>query len=169
MVTVIGLWLLLKSEANSNGRPLLHVIKQPSVLLGIWGAVSFAVSLPFDKKAVVTSSALLTVVLAFLGVGLGNAIINLFLNRRNQKRSGLDFKSHGGLLIALPLIHSLASFLVFSALSYSLVAYAGSAKRLWSLWAVILSGKFLKEHNIKRKLLATIIMLAGIAVTIFYG
>lgn len=169
LITVVGLLLLLQSEAVWSGKRLVDVIKRPGVLLGIWGAVSFAISLPLDKKAVVNSSALLTVVLAFLGVGLANVIIGKLLNLRDQGARRIDFKNNLGILLTLPFIHALAAFFTFSALNYALVAYAGSIKRLWSFWTVLLSGKLLGEQNIGKKLLATAIMLAGIAVTVLLG
>lgn len=168
LLTVFGLWILLQSEAAFKETRLRDVIKRPGVLLGIWGAVSFAISFPFDKKAVVASSGLLTAVIAFLAVGLGNAFI-VYLRKFKEEKPSLDFKNNWRILALVPVVHSIAAFLTFQALNYSLAAYAASLKRLWSFWAVLLSGQFLREKNIGRKLLATAIMLFGIAVTVFLG
>lgn len=143
-------------------------MRRPGVRLGICGALSFAVSLPFDKKAVITSSSFFTIVILFTGVALGNIIIGYVLNMRNQQLR-FNFKDNWRTLVIMPFVHTLASGLSFTALNYALVAYAGSVKRLWSLWAVLLSGKFLGEKNIGRKLLATGVMLAGIVVTLLLG
>ena len=168
LLTVFGLWILLQSEAVFKETRLRDVIKRPGVLLGIWGAVSFAISFPFDKKAVVASSGLLTAVIAFLAVGLGNAFI-VYLRKFREEKPSLDFKNNWRILALMSVVHSIAAFLTFQALNYSLAAYAASLKRLWSFWAVLLSGRFLKEKNIGKKLLATVIMLGGIAITIFFG
>lgn len=169
LVTFLGLWLLFHEEAAWRHKHFLDVIKKPGVLLGIFGAVSFAISFPFDKKAVVASSALFALTLGFLGVGLANALISKVLSLKNRINRNLNFKSNLKVLLILPFIHTFAAYLTFQALNYSLAAYAGSVKRLWSLWAVILSGQFLNEAGAGRKLLATLIMLLGIAVTVFWG
>jgi len=137
------------------------------MLLGLWGAISFAISLPFDKQAVVTSSALFAVTVLFFGVGLGNLLLAFFRSRKKPLK--LDFSKEWRTALFLPFVHGLASFLTYSSMSYALIAYNASVKRLWSFWAVVLSGKFLKEGNINRKLAATLIMLLGIAVTLVLG
>ncbi len=167
LLTVCGLWALLYGEANAHRIRLRGVLTRPGVLFGLYGAISFAFSLPFDKKVVGASSALTAVTLIFLGVGVGNIVIALL--RRNRRTLTLFTRENRGTLAALPLVHALASFLSFAALNYALVSYVSSVKRLLSLWAVILSGAFLKEGNIRRKLAATGIMLAGVAVTVFFG
>lgn len=69
----------------------------------------------------------------------------------------------------IPFVHAAASILTYAAMQYSLAAYAASVKRLWPLWTILLSGALLKEGNIKKKILATVIMLAGIALTVILG
>lgn len=167
LVTLAGLFLLLESEASFNKMKFSGLIKRSGVLLAIWGAVSFAISFPFDKRAVVASSGLLTAAVSFLAVGLANLVIVYF--RNFGRKPVLDFKTNWRVLAVIPFIHSAAAFLTFQALNYSLAAYASSLKRLWSFWAVLLSGKLLQEHNIGKKLIATAIMLAGVAVTVLWG
>jgi len=66
-------------------------------------------------------------------------------------------------------INIAAFFLTTQALNYTLAAYAASVKRLWSFWAVILSGQILGEKDISHRLAATGIMLAGIVITSLFG
>lgn len=167
LLTIVGLWFLVTNEAHADRMRFRDVVRRPAVLLGLYGAVSFAVSLPFDKKAVITSSALFAVAVTFAGTALINFLIALFRRRRNPLL--LFGSEHRVTLAVLPFVHAAASYLSASALNYALVAYVGSAKRLWSLWAVIFAGAFLKEGNIKKKLIATLIMFVGIAVTVLFG
>ena len=167
LVTIVGLWILISSEASFSGVRISHMIRRPGVMLGILGAISFAISFPFDKQAVVSSSALFSVILSFAGVGLGNLIFSALRNRGIP--AGISIRENWRSLTLMPFVHAAGSFLTFAALPYALAAYSSSVKRLWSFWAVLLSGKFLKEKNIKRKLLATIVMLAGIVVTLLFG
>ncbi len=168
LTTVLGLWILIRSESKFQRISLTEIVKKPGVLLGFYGAVSFAISFPFDKKIVVTSSALFALTLAFLAVGLINAMIFIFSNFRSREVFSSAGVSRPALLM-IPLVQFCSAFLSYAALNYSLAAYAASVKRLWSLWAVILSGKFLGERHIKEKLIATLIMIVGILVTVFLG
>lgn len=166
LLTVAGLWFFLESEAKHAKERLLAVVKRPGVLLALWGAVSFAFSLPFDKQLVVASSPLLAVSGSFTAVGLGNFVLWGTVMRR---RSGSLREVPWHIVLLIPFVHTAAAFLSYAALNYALVAYVGSVKRLWSLWAVIFAGTFLKEGNIRRKLAATAVMLAGIALTVVLG
>ncbi len=167
LITIVGLWLLVQGEAKDKQFRFRDMMRRPGVLLALWGAVSFAISLPFDKKVVITSSSLFAVVVVFAGLALGSAII--FLLRRGKQGARLDFYENRRVLLLIPFVHTAASLLTYAALQYSLVAYAASVKRLWSLWAVLFAGAFLKEGNIARKIVATIIMLVGIALTVVLG
>lgn len=167
LLTVVGLWFFFDAEARFSRIRFLEVVKRRGVLLGIYGAVSFAFSLPFDKKVVITSSSVFAVVVVFAGIGLINFAIALARRRANPLR--LFTPENRRTMITLPFVHAAASFLSYAALNYALVAYVGSIKRLWSLWAVIFAGAFLKEGNIKEKMVATFVMLAGIAVTVIFG
>ncbi len=168
-LTMLGLWFLFNAEATFHHVPLREVVRRPGVLLGIAGAISFAISLPFDKQAVLTSSALFAVMFAFAGMGIGNALIVWGRAAVSRERPRLYLRKDWRLFALLAISHSVAAYLSFAALNFALAAYAASVKRLWSLWAVILSGHFLEEKNIGRKLLATAVMLAGIAVTVLLG
>lgn len=162
LITIGGLWLFLHSEAVFNHSSFRAVIARPGVLLGLLGAVLFAISFPYDKKAILASSTLLYMAAMYGIVGLVNFGAHYFLNGGKVSFLRKDI----GFLIA---VQALGGFLAFHALHYSLAAYAASVKRLGSLWAVILSGHFLDEHNIGKKLFAAGIMLSGIAVTALFG
>jgi len=166
-ITIFGLWFLGHSEKRLNKGKLINFLKRPGVILGILGALLFAVSLPFDKKAILTSSPIFFIVIAFTFVGLANMMIG-FLSSGRQVFFA-DLKHNWKTIIYLPFVHGLASWLTFSALLFAPAAYASSVKRLWSLWAVILGGAFLNERNISKRLIAVLIVLGGIAITVFLG
>ena len=167
LITIVGLWFLFSGEARDQRKSFREVIRKPGVILGILGATSFAFSFPLDKKAVVASSAFFTAMISFAGVALGNFLLYFIFS--SKKKVLFGWRSNWKTLISMPLVHTVGSVLTFAALPYALAAYASSVKRLWSFWTVILSGQFLKEKHIGRKLLATLVMLLGIAVTVFLG
>lgn len=167
LLTVVGLWFLFDAEARFQNIRLRDLVRRRGVLLGFYGAISFAFSLPFDKKTVTTSSALFAIIVSFTSIAIINFLIAFLRRRRNPLT--LVKPENRKALFMLPFVHAVASILSYSALNYALVAYVGSVKRLWSLWAVLFAGAFLKEGNILKKIIATLIMLAGIALTVVLG
>ena len=167
-VTILGLWLLLHSESLIKKESLFRILKKPGVLFAIFGAISFALSLPLDKGAVINSSALFFAGTGIFAVGFLNILLGLVFkdwNHASLKKLSLNKKT----LPVFILIYSLGLILSVQALNYALAAYAGSVKRLTSFWAVLLGGRFLKEGNIGKKLFATAVMLLGVAVTVWLG
>ncbi len=160
IVTFFGLWLLLKPAAKIR---LVSKNDKRAIRLALAGAVLFALSFPLDKKAVITSSALFFVGLAFPLIALGNLII---YRLRKQAWPDFTFVRNIKWLPVYFLIHAGGTMLSTHSLNYALAVYASSVKRLWSFWAVIFSGAILKE-NIGQKLLATIVMLLGISLMFF--
>lgn len=166
-ITVFGLWELMRGETMNTRTSWFAVMRRPGVLLGLWGAFSFALSFPFDKKIVVASSPLFAVTIAFFIVGLANGLIGFALQGKKRFFDGL--RDQWTTIAILPFVHGLAALMSYAALPYALAAYAASVKRLWSFWAVILSGSFLKERNFNKRIFATVLMFTGILVTLFLG
>lgn len=171
LVTVLGLRFLL-GTGGSGGESFLKVLKSPTVLWGILGAVSFAFSFPFDKKSVVSSSALFAACLIYLAVALGSFLMYLLVDRKRgvDQPSIVEYlRSSWQLILTGITLLSAGGFLVLYALNFTLAAYASSVKRLQALWSVILSGSLLGEGRIPEKLAATGIMLLGVGITVFFG
>lgn len=161
LTSLTGIWLLAKPEK----RPGVSFL-QSGLWWAIFGSIIFAVSSAYDKKAVITSSTLFFLVLELLFMGAACFFIALY---RSQSWKALvpapDYRKN---LIIIILLTAGGFFFTIHALNYALVAYAISVKRLWSLWTVLLAGAFLKE-NIKQRLIATLIMLAGVFLIAFAG
>lgn len=165
--TIAGLWLLVRSESASN-RDFFSVIKRKGVMYAAADVILFAFSFPLDKKAVVASSGLFFTAFAVFLIGVSSIFVSLFSGAHARGTFSLLSRKPKKMILFL-IISSVAFFLPNQALAYTSAAYASSVKRLWSLWTVLLSGAFLKEKNIMRKTLATVIMLGGIIITIFFG
>jgi len=178
-ITIGGLWYFLSQEAFFKKLILFEFIKRPGILLGFLGAFLWALSFPLDKKAITLSSALFFGVLFFLFVG---GVTLLFWIAKSLIR----YKSHSNEVISsfhdlsllfqarkefvvLVGVHALGSILAYQALNYAPAVYASTVKRFSSVWTVFLSGRFLREKNIGRKLFATFIMIVGVAVMFLYG
>lgn len=170
VITMAGLWLLLSSENNFAFRnAFARIFTDQGILLGIIGATLFAFSFPFDKKAVMTSSALFFSVLVHAIVGLA-VISGSFVSSKNF-RGGFwrDLYFWRGKLLLIGLFIALGGFMTNQALNYSLAAYAASLKRLWSFWTIVLAGSILRERRAGRRLLAAAVMFLGIIITLVLG
>lgn len=167
-VIVFGLWLLLARTGRHEGKNYrwFAMARRPGILLSIAGASLFALSFPFDKKAVVASSALFFSGLAFLSIGVINLAFHLrFRVKENNPLSFVSTKAFPLFVLA----HAGGAFLTLQALNFSIAAYASSVKRLSVLWTVILSGVFLAEKDIAQRIFATVVMLIGVLIIAWLG
>ena len=170
LTTIAGLFVLLPSGGGFSLRRMARALfNEKGILLGILGAILFAFSFPFDKKAVLTSSALFASLCAFGAVGAGTLLIESFRRKDFMAEIGVLYRRWRGPILLISVCNILGGFLANQALNYALVAYAASAKRLWSLWTVVLAGHFLQEKDFLRRVLATLVMLGGIAITVIWG
>ncbi len=165
LTTIAGLWFLVNPEGKKLN--LAEILKHKGIILGILGALFFAFSFPFDKKAVITSSALFFSAVYLVIVGLVSLII--YAVQKKDFFVHKSLKTNWRIIFLMVLVNIAGFFLTAQALNYTLAAYAASVKRLWSFWAVILSGQLLGEKDIGRRLTATGIMLVGIVITSLFG
>lgn len=169
LVTIVGLWVLIADTRLFALRSIGDSLSRKAVVLGIFGALLFAVSIPFDKKVVLASSGLLYAISIQFVVGFLTLLGN-YAGQREFRAAFLPALSlWRGKLIFLAVCGSMGTFLTNQALNYSLVAYAASVKRLWSFWTVLLAGKFLREQNVRGRLIATGVMLVGLIITAVFG
>lgn len=164
LTTVVGLWFLMRAEAAHTRSEWHAILHRPGVRFGLLGALLFAFSFPLDKQSVTHSSGLFFAFAGYFSIG----VITLIQTHIFHAQKGNLYASARPALKEMPwyiLMHAVGGFLTLQALSYTLAVYAASVKRLWSLWAVLFSGAFLREKNIFQKLLATFVMVAGVALT----
>jgi drug/metabolite transporter (DMT)-like permease len=166
LTTILGLGMLLQSQAIFEKIAFRTFIVRPGVLLGLGGSLLAAISFPLDKQAVVNSSALFFSASAFLAIG---AISIVWALVNTGRGSTLHLRAHARDIGVLILVASTGTWLASASLHYAFAAYAASTKRLAALWAIVLSGAFLKERNILWKLLATLTMIGGVVTTVVSG
>jgi drug/metabolite transporter (DMT)-like permease len=165
-VTLVGLFGLLFSDFFKKGPEFKIFLNNKGVQFGLLGSILFALSFPFDKKAVISSSALFMSVVVFIIVGLVTLVINLVVNNKLKGEFGVTLRNNKYALLLLLVSLGMGSIFTNQALNYSIVAYASSLKRLQAVWTILLAGAFLKEKNIKIRLLSTVVMLFGIVITV---
>ncbi len=169
LVTVLGLGYLLFADAFVTiGKRLQDFTIQKGVLYGLLSAVVFSFSFPFDKKAVVASSGLFMSCVAFTVIGLVTLMLHLFRDPKFLKKV-VGVAEHKKTLFLGVVALAFGAVLANQSLAYSLAAYAASLKRLQAVWTVILAGFFLEEKNTGRRLGATVLMIAGILLTVLWN
>ena len=75
-----------------------------------------------------------------------------------------EYKTYGKLILGNSFFANLSNLSYFIAVSMTFVSLATPVKKLSTLFAVVLSGKFLSEKRIFHKALACCIMLVGVFV-----
>ncbi|TAK05209.1 hypothetical protein EPO33_04515 [Patescibacteria group bacterium] len=167
-VTMVGLWFLLGGR-KKDGQPVHQVwLKDRGVAYGLAGSLLFAISFPFDKITVVTSSAIFATCSVFSVLGLCTFAINVVRDRTFARKVFLSCTQHLTANVMVSVFSAVGIVMTNQALNYSLVAYASSLKRLQALWTVIIAGKFLQEKEMKRRVIATVIMFLGILLSVFW-
>lgn len=167
-VSMLGLWLLLTSGKTDGEDKSPAWYRDRGVLYGLAGSVLFSISFPFDKIAVVNSSTLFATWLMFTTLGLVTFLIHSIRNRKFPGLVAASFTQHFKANMLVSLCSSIGIGLTNHALNYSFAAYASSLKRLQALWTVIIAGRFLQEKEMQRRIVATVIMFVGIALSVFW-
>lgn len=167
-LTVIGFWIFFLIEYNtSTGEIMRRIFLDKGARYGLCSSILFAASFPFDKKIVVTSSALFSVAATLSALGLIFLLLFTLFDRSFIKNCVRTLKTFPMPILYISAWSAFGTTLTFQALNYSLAAYASSLKRLQVLWTIILAGRFLKEKNAKRRFFASIIILSGIMLSVF--
>ncbi|MDP3735403.1 MAG: EamA family transporter [bacterium] len=166
-ITMSGLWFLLGGGKIFRYQNRQSSIKDRGVAYGLIGSVLFAASFPFDKIAVVRSSALFATFFIFTSLGILTYVINMMYDRKFTTTVIESFTQHCKAHMLISLFSSVGVVLTNQALHYSLVAYASSLKRLQALWTVVIAGKFLEEREMGRRAIATLLMFIGILPSVF--
>lgn len=159
ILVVFGSYLL---NINLKKRDILYPFKE---LLKNKGtrymlAVSFiwSFSANFDKISIQNSSIFQHIALMNIFIFSALSIILKFSNKFNFK----NIKSERKNLIFVSLFTTGAYVFHMTALSLTLVAYVVALKRMSGMLSVFLGYFFLKEENIKERLLGSSVMFAGV-------
>jgi drug/metabolite transporter (DMT)-like permease len=168
-ITMIGLWFLLNSgERHSDFHKWFSCLKDKGVIYGLAGSVLFSISFPFDKITVAKSSALFASCLIAILLSILTFLFNAVRDRKFASLVIECVARHLKANLLISIFSSLGTVLTNQALNYSFAAYASSIKRLQALWTVIIAGRFLKEKEAGRRVMATILMLFGILLSAFW-
>ncbi len=168
-LTILGLLLLLGAQGGSFLSSFKESLKSSGFLWGMFAVLAFSISFPLDKRAILASSTLFYSAMLYIATGAGSILLSFLVDKAKTVDGLREVLRNRNIVLLWILFLATGGFLVNHALNFTLAVYAASVKRLQALWSVVLSGAFLKEGNISRKVFATLMMLAGIAVTVVFG
>lgn len=136
-------------------------LREPGAALAAFTALAWSLTLPLDKLAVREAGAPLHGTVLNAGVAAGFLIVLL---ARREVRAVATVRQVPGLFLAAILVSVLALALQLLALRLVLVAWVETAKRGFGNFAAVLLGRVVFEEPITlRKLLASALMAAGVA------
>ena len=142
------------------------ILKRPEIRFRIWAMILTAIEAVLVKKVILASSPLL----AFIGwcwFGTLFSFLLLFFNGLQagtgiRKLSFANIRTFGLLIICIGTMQLTTN----RAFSHMPVAYALSLFQLSTLVSVLLGYRIFRERNIRRKLIGSLIMLAGSVIII---
>ena len=164
LLVVTGSYLLnLDMKRMNLLEPFKAIIKNKGTRLMFIVAFLWAISGAFDKISINNSSVLQHI--TFTNILIFVVITPYLLFKKKLTYASVN-KSKGGLFLISGLTTA-SYFFHYSALALTLVAYVVAMKRMSGIFAVLLGAVFLKEANIKQRLLGSFIMFLGVILIMF--
>ncbi len=142
--------------------PWLRLASSSGARLALLCAYCGAVSINFDKMAVVASNPALFSALVFLTVAITVFMVSNLAGRWRNLNSTGSWK-----LFLLGVFHGPGQVMLTTAFLYGIVPYVGTLKRTQILWTVILASIFLKEKYARLRIIGAIIIFIGVMLIAF--
>lgn len=163
VLIVLGSYLLNFNSVKSGVlEPLNSLIKNKGTKYMLFVAFIWSISANFDKISIKNSSVyqhlIFINIIVFSLMTILLAVQNRF-NFKVIKENRLNLFAISGLAVSSFIFHMVA-------LSLTLVAYVIALKRLSGLISVFFGHYFLKEQNIKEKLIGAFIMFLGVVLIV---
>lgn len=164
LLVVLGSYLLnLDPKKMSLLEPFKAMARNKGTRLMFAVAILWSISGVFDKISITNSSVLQHITFT-------NILIFMTITAWLAFRKKLNLTEIYGARKNLLLVSGFTTasyFFHYSALALTLVAYVVSMKRMAGMFSVILGALFLKEPNIKQRLIGSVVMFIGVLLIVF--
>ena len=158
---LLGVYILEAKEKNLL-IPFKRLVAESKSKYILYALALFTISSVLDKTLISKFKVKPFDFLMFQQVFALPVFAFIFFIRKNKKELNKNsFKNTVLLILAISVLTLLYRFFYVSAIQFGPVALALSVKRFSVFFAVLASGKILKEKNIPRKLIATFLLIAG--------
>ncbi|MAF89336.1 MAG: DMT family transporter [archaeon] len=142
--------------------PIQQILSNKGVLDMLGVAFIFSIAANYNKIAVLNSDPMLS----SAGIFLITAVPFLIYSKTGRRKLVGSYKKLWKWILTTGIVLSLTAVFINAAMTLEIVPYVVSMKRLAVLFAVIFGGVVFREKNIGRRLLGTLIMLAGAIIII---
>jgi len=165
VLIVVGSYLLnVNLKEKGILLPLKSLMKNKATRYMLIVAFIWSISANFDKKGIESSSILQYILFINLFVTIGTTIFSISKRKFSLQSVWFERKN----LFFVGVLTSMGYFAHMTALSMTLVAYVIALKRTAGMITVVLGYLFLKEKNIKERLLGSIIMFVGVLFIVLF-
>ncbi len=159
LLVVIGSYMLnLNLKKHDLLYPFKDILKNKGTRYMFAVAFLWSFSANFDKVSIQNSSVIQHIIFMNLVIFSALSIITAARKKFNKERIHLQKKN----LFYISLFTTGAFIFHMTALSMTLVAYVVALKRMSGMLSVFIGHFFLKEENIKERLLGSAVMFAGV-------
>jgi uncharacterized membrane protein len=165
ILIVSGSYLLnvnLKKEGIFS--PLKSLLKNKGTRYMLIVSFILSISANFDKKGIESSSVLQYLLFINIYITIGTTIFSISKGKFSLQAVWSERKN----LFFVGVLTSMAYFVHMTALSMTLVAYVIALKRTAGMISVFLGYFFLKEQNIKERLIGSTIMFTGVLFIVIF-
>lgn len=150
-------FLNLKSSNKNILAPIISLFSQRGVFFMLLVAIILGITVSVGKQAIVSSSPQF-----FSAVYYSALTLLLFpIYKTKSKLKLKHFMKHKIQLLLLATLNPISSLLVFSAFKIGPTALVQSINSTSTLFSVILAGAFLKEIGIKKRIIASGLIILG--------
>jgi len=160
-IIIIGSFWLLPARSKRNSGKILDLFMDKGVQARFISIVLFAIGTVFLKKSVMAGGALETL-LCWSIIGLPLVLLSNFLLMPGSMQHELkNSKAHLHTIIGIGVMVFAMQYLTLVLLAQMLVAYALALFQLGMMLQVLIGYHVFNEQNIRRKLLASLLMMLG--------
>lgn len=164
ILIVFGSYVLNINLQRGFLDPIKSLIENKGTRYMLIVAFIWSISANFDKKGIESSSVLQYIFFVNFLIGVGTTLFLVQKGKLSFSSFWLERKN----LLLVGVLTSFGYLFHMLALSMALVAYVIALKRTAGMITVLLGYLFLKEANVKERLLGSAIMFAGVLLIVLF-
>jgi uncharacterized membrane protein len=163
LLIVVGSYILnlVSNKKDNLFASFINPFRNKGVLLALFAAFLWSITPIFQKQAIFLTNTTTPLFASFVGM-IFVTIYFLSTNFSAFKKYKQDIKSNLPALIIYGLGSAIAQLAAYSAFASSYLGYVTAIMRSSGIFTVIIGGIFLKEKTIGKKIIGSLIMLAGV-------
>lgn len=161
LIIIVGSFFLLPARSNRNRGKILRLFADKGVQARFMSIILFSIGTIFLKKSVMAGGSFETL-LCWSIIGLPLVLLSNFLFMPSRMRHELKHsQAHMHTIAGIGIMVFAMQYLTLVLLANMLVAYALALFQLGMMLQVVIGYHVFNEQNIRRKLVASLVMMLG--------